>query len=100
MTAATAAPPLDAGAGGPQASDGPAPGRRGESRWRRRTGALAAYLATVFVLASLNFLLPRAMPGDPVDALLAQGAPGFVHGQAAVDRLEEYYGLDQPLLEQ
>lgn len=98
MTAATAARPLDTATVESSAQDRPR--RPGGARWRRRAGGLAAYLVTIFALVTLNFLLPRAMPGDPVDALLAQGAPGFVHGQQAVDRLEEYYGLDEPLLEQ
>lgn len=98
MTTGTAGPAVDGAAVAPGSERPPAGAR--SSPWRRRLGSVGACLVTIFALASLNFLLPRAMPGDPVDALLAQGAPGFVHGQAAVDRLEEYYGLDQPLLQQ
>lgn len=99
MTAASATASPTAPPAVPPAA--PRPSAGGEvRRWRRRAGAFAAYLATIFVLLTLNFLLPRAMPGDPVQALLAQGAPGFVHGQQAVDRLEEYYGLDKSLAEQ
>ena len=101
----TASPTAGLAAPDPGTAAPPAPADRGSRpaaapRWRRRARAVAGYAATVFVLATLNFLLPRAMPGDPVDALLAQGAAGFVHGQQTVDRLEEYYGLDKPLVEQ
>lgn len=72
----------------------------GRARWRRRAGRAGVYVAMVYVLVTLNFLLPRAMPGDPVQGLLAQGAPGFVHGQETVDRLRSYYGVDKPLVSQ
>lgn len=58
------------------------------------------YAVTVFALVTLNFLLPRAMPGDPIDALLAQGSSGFVFGEDARTKLEEYYGLDRSLASQ
>jgi peptide/nickel transport system permease protein len=49
------------------------------------------------VLLTLNFVLPRAMPGDPIDALLARGAAGFSLGEPSRAALEEYYGLDGSL---
>ena len=54
-------------------------------RW---TGAVASYLVMVFALVTLNFLLPRAMPGDPIDALLSQGATGFSLGEQSRASLE------------
>ena len=72
--------------------------RRGT--WRRRTGALTSYLVLVFVLLTLNFLLPRAMPGNPLDALVAQGSAGFTLGEQNRAALEEYYGLDGSLASQ
>jgi peptide/nickel transport system permease protein len=68
--------------------------------WRPWTGALVWYLATIFVLVTLNFFLPRAMPGDPIETLLAQGSSGFVFGEQARTKLEKYYGLDRPLAAQ
>lgn len=72
------------------------------TRRRRRPGlaGLASYLVLVFALVTLNFLLPRAMPGDPIDALLAQGPSGFVMGEPARQAMEEYYGLDGSLASQ
>ncbi|HEV2758603.1 MAG TPA: ABC transporter permease, partial [Acidimicrobiales bacterium] len=61
---------------------------------------MASYLVMVFALVTLNFLLPRAMPGDPIDALLSQGATGFSLGEQSRASLEEYYGLDGSLASQ
>ncbi len=75
--------------------------KRGEpARPRSRrlwVGTSASYLAMVFILVTLNFFLPRAMPGDPIDGLLAQGSNSFVFGEQARTKLEQYYGLDRPL---
>ena len=60
------------------------------------------YLITVFVLLTLNFFLPRMMPGDPLSYLL--GDPGadapMLLTQEMRANLLEYYGLDKPLLAQ
>ncbi|HWC09678.1 MAG TPA: ABC transporter permease [Acidimicrobiales bacterium] len=54
-------------------------------------------MVTVFALVTLNFLLPRAMPGDPVSALVDAGGPARVQDDALRAELAEYYGLDRPL---
>jgi peptide/nickel transport system permease protein len=46
----------------------------------------------LWLITTLVFLLLRATPGDPVDALLGPRAP-----QAAKDELRALYGLDKPL---
>jgi peptide/nickel transport system permease protein len=53
-------------------------------RWFARR--LAFYVFAIWVALTINFLLPRLMPGDPVAGLLAhltpaqiQGNPGIVH---------------------
>ena len=61
---------------------------------------MPAYAITVFLLISVNFFLPRAMPGDPIDALVDSGSPTHVQDEALRAELEEYYGLDRPLVEQ
>lgn len=73
---------------------------RGRRDRRRRRGAVASYLVMVFALVTLNFLLPRTMPGDPIDSLLAHGATGFSLGEQSRAALEEYYGLDGSLASQ
>ncbi len=67
----------------------------------RSTRTLAVtYLATVFVLVTLNFFLPRALPGDPIASLIEPGGPSYVSSDEIRGELEAYYGLDRPLLEQ
>lgn len=58
-----------------------------------------SYALTVFVLLNLNFLLPRTLPGDPIEILAAQASPGL-GGDEARAALASYYGLDRPLLQQ
>ncbi|CAN5499288.1 ABC transporter permease [soil metagenome] len=62
--------------------------------------ALIVYAGTVFILITLNFFLPRAMPGDPIDALLDGESPSYVQSEALREELRAYYGLDRPLGEQ
>ena len=47
-------------------------------------------LFTVFVVASLTFVLMKAVPGNP---FLSEKEPP----QSVIDALNEKYGLDQPL---
>ena len=62
-------------------------------------GSLAAYGVTVLFLVTLNFLLPRAMPGDPISTLKGFAAMTDV-AEDPSDELARYYGLDRPLAEQ
>lgn len=55
-----------------------------------------AFLAVV----SLVFALPRAMPGDPLAALLDRSSASYLPDPAVRDRLEAQYGLDRPVVEQ
>jgi len=54
----------------------------------------------IFALVTLNFALPRAMPGNPIDGLLGQSAAGFTFGEQGRAALKEYYGLDGSLVSQ
>lgn len=60
---------------------------------------VAQYLITVVVLLSLNFFLPRMMPGDPLSYLL--GDPGADAPMLLTEEMRanllEYYRLDKPL---
>jgi peptide/nickel transport system permease protein len=62
--------------------------------------SVASYVVTVLVLITVNFALPRLMPGDPIDALLALGSPTAVQNDETRARLAEYYGLDEPVARQ
>lgn len=70
-----------------------------ESRGRRRSGrrVLTSYLLTVFLLITANFFLPRALPGDPISALMISDSPSYVQNEATRAELTEYYGLDRPV---
>lgn len=59
------------------------------------------YMLTFLVIITLNFALPRMMPGDPflhisgeVDEVVA------FHSKEQIQYFREYYGLDRPLHEQ
>src|SRR5215210_6909488 len=52
-----------------------------------------------FLLAiSINFFLPRLIPGDPLKLIAGNAAPQL--GKERVDALRAQYGLDKPLSEQ
>lgn len=67
---------------------GSAPGRR-----RSAAGRLGAYLATLFVLVTLNFFLPRLMPGNPIDQLQNSASTSYVVDATTRAELAHYYGL-------
>ena len=73
---------------------------------------LVTYLATrfgqlmliVFVAVSVNFIVPRLLPGDPVATALARlqasGGAQSIDIQAVADVYREKYGLDRDLITQ
>jgi peptide/nickel transport system permease protein len=56
------------------------------------------YALVLWVAATLNFLLPRLAPGDPVQYLYGGDALGL--SPEAVQQVRAGYGLDRPLPEQ
>jgi len=60
------------------------------------------YLAAFSVVLALNFFLPRFMPGDPLAYITADPSADMpvVMSEEARQELENYYGLDRPLVEQ
>jgi peptide/nickel transport system permease protein len=66
----------------------------------RRLGIM---LLVVFLAVSINFALPRLMPGDPIQAQLSQllasgGGSGDI--SAMVEAYQQRFGLDQPIWNQ
>lgn len=59
---------------------------------------VAIFGATLWAILSLNFLIPRLMPGDP--ALFLLGGEVETADPAAVEALRERYGLNQSLIAQ
>ncbi len=59
-----------------------------------------SYLISLWAILTLNFLLPRWLPGDPLAALLDPESSDYVFNSQVRDALEAYYGLDRPLAKQ
>lgn len=66
----------------------------------RPARTVSLYLLTFWVVLTLNFLIPRVMPGDPLLALIDPGSPTFVYDEEARQKIAAYYGLDRPLWRQ
>jgi len=60
---------------------------------------LAFYLAAFFVAAVINFLIPRLMPGNPVDIMFAQ-ARSTVPPEARAALVRTFGFADGPLIDQ
>ena len=56
------------------------------------------FALTFFLAISINFFLPRLIPGDPLKLIAGNAAPQL--GKERVDALRAQYGLDRPLSEQ
>ncbi|MEJ3655087.1 ABC transporter permease [Actinomycetes bacterium KLBMP 9759] len=69
-------------------------------RLRAAAPAIVSDAIAVVVLVVLGFALPRAMPGDPIDALFAAGSTDLIADEVLRAQLAAYYGLDRPLLAQ
>ena len=59
-------------------------------------------LLIVFIAVSVNFVIPRLLPGDPVETAIARlqasGAQNAVDVQAIVGAYRAKYGLDEPMV--
>lgn len=55
------------------------------------------YALALFIIISLNFIIPRAMPGDPLTNLLGEDV---IMTDSLVMQLRDEMGLDRPLSEQ
>jgi peptide/nickel transport system permease protein len=58
------------------------------------------YIISLWAILTLNFLLPRWLPGDPLAALLDPESSDYVFNNQVREALEAYYGLDRPLTQQ
>ncbi|MEW6523928.1 MAG: ABC transporter permease [Bacillota bacterium] len=67
----------------------------------KKTLRFVEYLFTFAVVITLNFAIPRLMPGGPFTAMFTDlGESASLFGQEQRRHFMEYYGLDRPLLEQ
>ena len=59
------------------------------------------YLLTLLIIITLNFFIPRMMPGDPFTFVSSEeNSSSAVYSKTEIIRLKEYYGLDRSLPEQ
>lgn len=58
------------------------------------------YAITLFAIVTINFFLPRMMPGDPLHGLVDPTSPAYITDATSRHALSSYYGLDQPLYAQ
>lgn len=58
------------------------------------------FLISLWLILTLNFLLPRCLPGDPLSALIDPESSDYVFNAEVRTSLEAYYGLDHSLLAQ
>jgi len=58
------------------------------------------YAGALFVVVTLNFVLPRALPGRPLEALSDPRSATYIGDAGPRATVERYYGLDRPLGEQ
>ncbi|MGW1714670.1 ABC transporter permease [Streptomyces sp. NPDC002156] len=97
MTATT----LPAPPAGPPTADGPARRRRRGGRARVLLRRLGFYLATAAVAVTLNFVIPRLMPGDPASVILNKLAQRSQVNAATEKSIRALFGVpDQNLGEQ
>ncbi len=59
---------------------------------------IADYVLALLIILTLNFLLPRLMPGEPITAIYGDALVEMTPQMEA--HLLERYGLDRPLVEQ
>ena len=58
------------------------------------------FLFVVFVATSLNFMIPRLAPGNPIGAItsrMQQASSGIENGQAMFEAYRERFGLNKPM---
>ncbi len=70
------------------------------SPWRSAIRTVGLYAVTIWAVVTLVFLVPRAMPGDPLQHLDDPSSGTFVEDSRSRDLAMAYYGLDRPLLAQ
>lgn len=62
---------------------------------------IVEYAVTFFCIITLNFFIPRLMPGDPFTFLSSNADEVAVaYSEEQVERYKTYYGLDKPLSSQ
>ncbi len=61
---------------------------------------VALYAVTLWAVVTVVFVLPRLIPGDPLQALDQPDSGTYVYDPVVRAKVAAYYGLDRPLLAQ
>ncbi len=61
---------------------------------------MALYAVTLWAVVTVVFLLPRLIPGDPLQSLEDPTNGSFLSDPQVRERVSAYYGLNQPLVNQ
>lgn len=74
---------------------------RTRRRWLRNSlRTVGLYLVTLWAVVTVVFLLPRMLPGDPLQALDQPDSGTYVYDATIRAKVAAYYGLDRPLVAQ
>lgn len=68
--------------------------------WASSLRSVALYAVTMAAVVVLVFVVPRAMPGDPLAALDDPGAGQYLSDPVVRERVMAHYGFDKPLPQQ
>jgi peptide/nickel transport system permease protein len=71
--------------------------------WKYLGKKFGWYIVTLFVAVLLNFMLPRLIPGNPVQTLVSNATTGMTDAQAVKRIYDAYmteFGLDKPIWQQ
>ena len=61
---------------------------------------LIIYLLTFFLAVTVDWMIPRFMPGDPVQNMLSRAAPRAEAAEVMYGYYTEAFGLDVPIWQQ
>ncbi|MFW6381617.1 MAG: ABC transporter permease, partial [Bacillota bacterium] len=67
---------------------------------KRGRTRISEYAITLLVIITLNFILPRLMPGDPFLFISAEQGQDVMYSEEQRQMYLEHYGLNEPLAEQ
>ena len=78
----------------------PAQAPPARSPWSSVARTVGLYAITIWAVVTIVFLLPRAIPGDPLQHLDDPDSGTFIEDSRSRELAMAYYGLDRPLLDQ
>lgn len=68
--------------------------------WAGHLRVVLLYAFTLWAVVTVVFLLPRLIPGDPLQSLDDPASGNFLSDPQVRERVSAYYGLDRPLFGQ